>query len=135
MFAGQENSKASEANKKAESALKHIEAVDAYVKTLEAKVIDLTNQIAKLVEAITLKDEQTDKTKQKIEWLEMKANNAPKVSNHMNNRVTLIQEKPLQVNVLYREAKARPKPSTELDPKVRGALIKTIKKQLSEVSQ
>lgn len=119
-------------------------AAEAIVKAIsvEKKLDDLRSEMAasdaafkKFVEIINEKDLAHDKMKQKVEWLELKASRP--VHSHGDQTVTLKQEKPLQINVLYRESKGAVKPTDphELPPKLRQDIVNKVKKQVQELSK
>jgi len=141
-FANSENKQASEAERKADQALSHIKAMDSSLATLKSDVQNqLTirdekslSELKRLTNLISqgLSDQQ--KFKERTEWVEMKLQNQhrPSPPTKTETKVTLTQEKPLQINVLYREAKAPPK---QIEDKTRAAIVEKVKKQVRELSQ
>lgn len=72
-----------------------------------------------LVEIMLKNDEHGEKLKQKIEWLEMKANNTPRASSTPSS-LLLKQAEPLKVQVIYSKPRGR--------VKKKATKTKTIKK-------
>lgn len=130
IYASSESTAAGEAQIKANEAM--ASALSAHKQINEIKEALEAEDVAfkKLVELLNERDQANDKMKQKIEWLELKATAPPK--HQPPQSLILKQEKPLQVNVLYRESKPVKKLS---DEQVRSTVIKNVKKQIQELSK
>lgn len=133
-IANAENGKAARANKKADDMMAMIGTINTGLSEIKSESSKTDEQFRKLVESILVNNSEIDKMKQKIEWLEMKANAKPIIQSALpiQSKVLLVQEKPLQVSVIYRQAVKKP-PTGEVQAK--KALIKNVKKKLDELSQ
>jgi hypothetical protein len=89
----------------------------------------------KLVEVLLSNDAHGEKLKQKVEWLEMKANNTQKAS--LPSTITLRQDAPLKIGIVYRQAQPPKKITAQpiSDAKVKKVLIDNMKKKVKELSQ
>ena len=134
-----ENSKATEATKLARESLKHAEALDAAVTQLKQMMAENEKRsdesYKKLVEVLLSNDAHGEKLKQKVEWLEMKANNTQKAS--LPSTITLRQDAPLKIGIVYRQAQPPKKITAQpiSDAKVKKVLIDNMKKKVKELSQ
>ena len=132
--ANSENSKATKAQESAERAEIAAESAQKEVSKLrdELRVSSEKSDAdyKRIVEVMLTNDAHGEKLKQKMEWVEMKLNNQPKVQ--ALQKLVISQEKPLQFNVVYRPS-VKKKPLTEAQS--RKVLIESTKKKIKELSQ
>lgn len=135
MFASSENTAAKEASELAKAAIAKTaelrqdvinlgEALSDNDKAITHKLEGDETATKRLAELIAHSTINMEKLKQKIEWLEMKAVNSQK------QKVTLSQDEPLRLQIIYRKAAPAKKLS---DAEVKSKIISKIKTQMKEL--
>lgn len=132
MYANQENQQSREAMKQVEATLQRIDRLNAKVLVLEQGQINSDSELkGALDRLLSGQDDKSTKLSQKVEWLEMKVNSSKPPA--LPHKVTLIQEKPLRINLVYKESRRQ---EVGMSPKSKHELIlKSTKKKIEELSK
>jgi hypothetical protein len=104
----------------------HVDQINKRLIALEKERPLEIDQLKRLTEIIIAHGNKAEKLSEKLEWLEMKVSAKPSPAHH--EKLILTQEKPLQLQIVYRKAKQEASyPAT--------SEIKKIKKQLEGLSK
>jgi len=76
------------------------------------QVADVKTVASAIADVLKNNNIMTEKLKQKIEWLEMKANNQPRQTSQPTT-VILKQEAPLKIGVIYKQSKPTKKETSK----------------------
>jgi len=76
------------------------------------QVTDVKTVASAIADVLKNNNIMTEKLKQKIEWLEMKANNQPRQTSQPTT-VILKQEAPLKIGVIYKQSKPTKKETSK----------------------
>jgi hypothetical protein len=135
-IANSESTKADRAQRSANDALTHASALDSSLEALRKEFNDQKkaddDAYKKLLNTLLQHDTIGEKLKNEVEWLKLRVSVPPKVA-----PLTIHQDQPLKIQLIYREAKAKPKAATPVhspDP-VREKVIKDIKKKMEGLNQ
>jgi hypothetical protein len=137
-----EESSAKQAQAYASEALLATTVNQKAIDELKAEVKEGDQAVQTLVEIMLKNDEHGEKLKQKIEWLEMKANNTPRSSSTPSS-LLLKQTEPIKIQVIYptvnRKVSAKKKKAVrkKATPKKKKAPLKkkkVIKKKAKKVA-
>ena len=87
----------------------------------------------KVMESLAKSTVENDKLNQKIQWLELKMNTAPRST--QPQKIILTQEAPLKVSMIYKKVDQKKKPVQTIQSPTREELLNKARKQVQELSK
>lgn len=129
-----ENTKATSAEKKASEALSILESLEAKLDKAIVRYDELDERYRTIHDAfmgvVSDHSKLEQKMNNKFEMMDMTLHKYAR-----GQKITLAQEKPIQISVVYRQAQPRTQNIQQEIPGIPKSLIKDVKKKLSELSQ